>query len=1272
MLDRKQFDNTEEYLDYAWLGLGDVRKLTIHNKMLDPEWADGSRVPELIVNTCRDPEYLHFFAKYVLNINLLPIQTAVLNVMWHTPFPLLLGSRGSAKSFMLAVYAIMRAVLHQGSTIVVVGAALRQSLVLFNYVSNIWDNAPVLQDICGGKHGSPKKDLSMAYWRAGNSKINFLPLGTGEKIRGQRACVDGNTLVETTKGLIKISDSAQFMNNPEFKVFTNKTEPESPAFFIKTKPIPSYKIKAMGNYEIICSDIHKLMTESGWKYAKDLTTEDKVEFTYSDYFPKEYVKSGDIVLDEKLAFLFGMLVSEGSISNKHSIDVKMTDEYCIDLIHTLLNELFPKANVCRYEYEGRFDERWNTLCKKMYEVKLCDVKLRDQLVGLGLSRKKAREKEIPWSILQSPKSVVTSFLKGLFWGDGSVFLYKCKQRENNLGLAYYTGSENLCNQLQTLISKYGIFVTRSTRASKLSRKPQYTIRIYGAAAVSFAQQIYIPKYESILSECHIPKLSSKDYRYLPVKSVERLEDMCLYDYNLPVSHKFIGNCFTNHNTCVIADEFASIDDNIFQVVVRGFASTRSDGVFESVSREAKKRILKDQGVVFDDHLEESVKVKNVLGGNQIIMSGTPSYRFNHFYKYYNQYKTYIESGGDAEYIRSVLGEDTPVSSTFNPKDYAVIRIPSEVLPEGMMDHKILEQAKMTMDKALYLMEYGACGIPGQYIILDTGVKKIEDVQIGDKVLTHRGRFRKVLKKTYRIVDERLVQLKTNGYNKPLTFTKEHPFWNGNDDFVSVESIDSFTSLSNLTELNGKTILTDQLSNVTIPLNYKFGLSLGQYARGNKCDNKIVDPTILYSNPDLLKGFIDGYLEGSGRIGSNNLSSITQLKVALSYFGTPSNIEELDDGFYVLTIDNISDKNSITNYKILEKELIDYSGPVYNFEIEEDNTYSLHTATVHNCFPNDSEGFFLASQLESATCPIKTTDGEIHFPAKLWNDMGIPCVMGIDPASENDNFAISIMELMGERRGLIYVWSTNRKAFEKMKKDGLIPEHIQDYHTFCIYHIRDLTRRFNIQMIVCDAQGGGASIREGLKDPDKMIGNDVAILDMDDETIPMNAQGKRILKMIEFSSAKWRNESHYGLRKDITEKILLFPEHDIAEIELASRVNVNSYETLEDCYLEILESKTETAMIKHSQTANGTEQWSVPKVKGLDSEEINKRLKKDRFTSMLLANWGCRMINVDSANRANYKNSVHYLIKKNSSHSVGKSGAPPIRVIQTGNGRKIFL
>lgn len=122
----------------------------------------------------------------MLNVEILPVQALMLREMWSRKFPMLVASRGFGKSYMLSLYAILRALLMPGRKIVVVGAAFRQSKVLFEYMNTIWKGAPILRDIVGGD-GGPRSQVDMCRMIIGDSTITCLPLGDGSKIRGQRA-----------------------------------------------------------------------------------------------------------------------------------------------------------------------------------------------------------------------------------------------------------------------------------------------------------------------------------------------------------------------------------------------------------------------------------------------------------------------------------------------------------------------------------------------------------------------------------------------------------------------------------------------------------------------------------------------------------------------------------------------------------------------------------------------------------------------------------------------------------------------------------------------------------------------------------------------------------------------------------------------------------------------------------------------------------------------------------------------------------------------------
>lgn len=173
--------------DYAWLGLGDVNKLDIKNPLdnLSKFWDNQTPPAELHLMT--QPEYISMAAKVLLNVNLLPMQAAILKELWLRRFPMFIASRGYGKTWSMAVLAMLKLVLVPGTKIVIVGAAFRQSKVMFEYMEGIWRNAPILRSVCDKQTSGPSRDVDRWTMRVNDSWAVAIPLGNGEKIRGLRA-----------------------------------------------------------------------------------------------------------------------------------------------------------------------------------------------------------------------------------------------------------------------------------------------------------------------------------------------------------------------------------------------------------------------------------------------------------------------------------------------------------------------------------------------------------------------------------------------------------------------------------------------------------------------------------------------------------------------------------------------------------------------------------------------------------------------------------------------------------------------------------------------------------------------------------------------------------------------------------------------------------------------------------------------------------------------------------------------------------------------------
>ena len=180
--------NQKTEFDDAWLGLGDLSKLQIDKNPMIGRTKQEIEKPDLhLLKIIRDPSYLGATCKMLFNIELHPIQVAILQEFWVRPFPMFIASRGFGKSFLMALYCILKCTFVPGTKIVVVGAAFRQSKIIFEYMETIWRNSPILRSIFSGNEDGPRRDVDRCTMRLGDSWTVAIPMGDGSKIRGLRA-----------------------------------------------------------------------------------------------------------------------------------------------------------------------------------------------------------------------------------------------------------------------------------------------------------------------------------------------------------------------------------------------------------------------------------------------------------------------------------------------------------------------------------------------------------------------------------------------------------------------------------------------------------------------------------------------------------------------------------------------------------------------------------------------------------------------------------------------------------------------------------------------------------------------------------------------------------------------------------------------------------------------------------------------------------------------------------------------------------------------------
>lgn len=83
--------------------------------------------------------------------------------------------------------------------------------------------------------------------------------------------------------------------------------------------------------------------------------------------------------------------------------------------------------------------------------------------------------------------------------------------------------------------------------------------------------------------------------------------------------------------------------------------------------------------------------------------------------------------------------------------------------------------------------YDECLAPSERVQTPDGLKKIEDVSVGDKVLTHQGHYKPVKRTFQQEASKPMVRIKGNGVGKPMHVTDNHPVWVINRDKVRYPS-----------------------------------------------------------------------------------------------------------------------------------------------------------------------------------------------------------------------------------------------------------------------------------------------------------------------------------------------------------------------------------------------------------------------------------------------------------------------------------------------------
>lgn len=696
----------------------------------------------------RDPKYLFYAAKVLLNVNLLPIQAVILQELWTRPFPMLIGSRGFSKTWTLALLSMLKCALIPGSKIIIAGAAFRQSKMVFEYMSAMWRNADILRDIYSARADGPHPGVDQCTMKMGDSVAIAVPVGDG--------CLHQNTsiLFDDCFGTIERDKQSIRNRNIWGNGNFNLSDESYDNGFKKTLKITTKK-----GYVVEGTPNHKLKVLRGqeikWVRLDQMAKGDYLLIDRSIRW-----HNGQFNCSINDAYVLGAMVGGGCWTNEYKLRFTTKDKEFLPILNSVFDKDFLPCDEVHYDLNSK-KQRADWL--RFWKLKKCYTK----------------DKYLPETILSAPRKQMSACLQGLFDTDGHVTV-----EENKGGVAVTIGltntSKKLIEQVQFILLHYGIICSVNSRKRKKNWNTVYELLIHGKNARFFAKKIgfrltrkktllaegirrqkrnicmqdiipnvkddmlviasshrkfgythicankiqdrknitrnfandFINKYEDVDHDfiSRLKKLNNTDIYYDQVVSIEKSQGYT-YDVHVPKTHQYCANGFYSHNTkirgyrahTVITDEFNSIRPDIFETVMQGFTVVSADPV-GNVADTRRRQIMKDNNM----WSEEQELAHQAKGGNQVIISGTAGYAFEHFSDYWKRYHRIIASKGDPKVLDELFAEDDDKRQHFDWRHYSIIRIPYDLIPKGFMDDKQVTRAKATVHSGTFLCEYGAC------------------------------------------------------------------------------------------------------------------------------------------------------------------------------------------------------------------------------------------------------------------------------------------------------------------------------------------------------------------------------------------------------------------------------------------------------------------------------------------------------------------------------------------------------------------------------------
>ena len=377
-------------------------------------------------------------------------------------------------------------------------------------------------------------------------------------------CIVGDSLISTDKGFMSIED---IVNNKK----TIKTEIDGDLNktinYFKYKHKETIKITTKDGYNIEGTPHHKILIENKWVALEKLKIGDKIELTKPIIKQKKYQEltypmlltkntenkisnSNEYMLpririNENWGRLLGYLLGDGHLNARSKVSISCDKRY-EDIVDDVVN-LFTSIGLNPKIYPKIPDKRCNnSLIKEGFGV---DITLTSKTFiniakKYGWMGKNGKTFRIPKVILESPKSVIVEFLKGLFEADGTV--------GNKSPVSLTSKDLKLIQQVQVLLLSFNIQSKISHSYNKHYRKYYYKLTLRRLDSEIFLKEIgFVSKQkQNKLNEFATGKHSNNEFKPNlkdTIVSIEKNKND-VFDIEIDNVHSYNANGIINHNS----------------------------------------------------------------------------------------------------------------------------------------------------------------------------------------------------------------------------------------------------------------------------------------------------------------------------------------------------------------------------------------------------------------------------------------------------------------------------------------------------------------------------------------------------------------------------------------------------------------------------------------------------------------------------------------------------------------------------------------------------